>query len=168
MNRRTAFAAAAALVLVACAKPEPPRLTPVSAKITAISAQGVDVDLDLEAENPNGIDLTGREVKATITLDGRVVLGTATVTNRINLPAHKKTMIAVPVSSHWRDLSQGLELVTMGKDIPYKVDGTVEIGGDSLNITVPFHVTGILTRAQLMAASLNSLAKIPGFPSGAK
>ncbi len=167
MNRSTAFAAAA-LVLVACAKPEPPRLTPVSAKITAISPQGVDVDLELDADNPNAIDLTGREVKATITLDGRIVLGTAAMTNRISLPAHQKTRIAVPVSSRWKDLSEGLELVTMGKDIPYKVDGTVEIGGDSLNITVPFHVTGILTRAQLMAASLNSLPKIPGFPSGAK
>jgi LEA14-like dessication related protein len=166
MNRRTAFAAA--LVLVACAKPEPPRLTPLSAKITAISPLGVDVDVKLEAENPNGIDLTGREVKATITLDGRIVLGTVTVPSRIQLPAHQKTTIEVPVSSRWKDLSGGLELVTMGKDIPYKVDGTVEIGGDSINLTVPFHVAGILTREQLMTATFNSLPKIPGLIPAAK
>ena len=168
MNRRPFFAAAAALVLVACAKPDPPRLTPLSARITAISPVGMDVDLKLEAENPNGIDLTGREVKATITVDNRIVLGTVTVPNRIKLPAHQKTAIDVPVSSRWQDLSGLVGLVTAGKDVPYKVDGTVEIGGDSLNVTVPFHVAGTVTREQLMQATLNSLPRIPGLLPGAK
>jgi LEA14-like dessication related protein len=167
MNRRTAFAAAA-LVLVACAKPEAPRLTPLSAKITAISPLGIDMDLKLEAENPNGIDLTGREVKATITVDGRIVLGTVTVPSRVKLPAHQKTTIDVPVSSRWQDLSGLVGLVPAAKEVPYKVDGTVEIGGDSLNVTVPFHIVGTVTREQLVQATLNSLPKIPGFLPGAK
>ncbi len=167
MNRRTAFAAAA-LVLVACSKPEPPRLTPLAVRVMSISPLGIDVELKLEAENPNGIDLTGREVKATITLDGRIVLGTVTVPNRIKLPAHQKTTIDVPVSSRWQDLSGLVGLAAAGKDIPYKVDGTVEIGGDSINVTLPFHIAGIATREQLAQAALNSLPKIPGLFPGAK
>jgi LEA14-like dessication related protein len=161
MNRRTAFAAAA-LVLVACAKPEPPRLTPLSAKVTAISAVGIDVDLELEAENPNTVDFTARSVTATITLDGRYVLGTTTVPNSIKLPGHQKTTIHVPVSSRWKDLASAVSLATAGKDIPYKVDGTVELGGDLVSIPVPFSIGGIVTRAQLAQAALSSLPKIPG------
>ena len=160
MKRRLFYAAAFALV--ACAKPEPPRLTSLSAKVTGVSVQGIDVDLKLEAENINDSDLSARSVTATITLDGRTTLGSVTVPNKIKLPAHKKTTLDVPVSSRWKDLSGVATLAAAGKDIPYTMDGTVELGGDTLNINLPFRVTGIVTRAQLAQAALNSLPKIPG------
>lgn len=165
MNRRILYAAAFALV--ACAKPEPPRLTPLSARVTAISAQGIDADLKLEAENINDSDLSARSVTATITLDGRVTLGSVTVPHAIKLPAHKKTTIDVPVSSRWKDLSGLMTLAAAGKDVPYTVDGTVELGGDTLHLQVPFRVAGIVTRAQLTQATLSSLPKIPGLIPGA-
>lgn len=168
MNRRPLFAAVAALSLVACAKPEPPRLTPLSAKVTSISTQGIEVDLKIAAENPNGSALTARSLTATITLDGRFVLGTVTVPHRIQLPAHQKTILDVPVTSRWQDLSSVVSLATAGKDVPYKVDGTVELGGDTLNITVPFQVAGTITREQLAQAALNSLPKIPGLLPGGR
>jgi LEA14-like dessication related protein len=161
MNRRL-FYAAAAFALVACAKPEPPRLTPLSAKVTAVTMQGIDIDLKLEAENINDSDLNARSVTATITLDGRTTLGSVTVPNKIKLPAHKKTTLDVPVASRWKDLSGVAALAAAGKDVPYTVDGTVELGGDTLNITVPFRVAGIVTRAQLAQVALSALPKIPG------
>jgi LEA14-like dessication related protein len=167
MNRRPFFAVAA-LALVACAKPDPPKLTPLSAKVTSISPLGIDVALRLEAENPNRSDLTARSVTATITLDGRYVLGTVTVPHALNLPAHQKTTIDVPVSSRWQDLSGLVSLAAAGKDIPYKVDGTVELGGDLLSIPVPFHLGGTVTREQLTQATLKSLPKIPGLLPGAR
>src|SRR5512132_2132749 len=103
MNRHLFFAAA--IALVACAKPEPPRLTPLSARVTAISPLGIDVELKLDAENPNASDLSARSVTATITVDGRFTLGSVTVPHAIKLPAHKKTTLDVPVSSRWKDLS---------------------------------------------------------------
>ena len=161
MNRRHLFAAAA-LVLVACAKPEPPKLRPLSAKVTAISTQGIDVALKLEAENPNDSAITARSLTATITLDGRYVLGTVTVPHDIVLPAHQKTVLDVPVSSRWKDLAGLGTLAMAGKDVPYKVDGTVELGGSMVSVTVPFQVGGTVTREQLAQAALSSLPKIPG------
>ena len=161
MNRRHLFAAVA-LVLVACAKPEPPRLTPLSAKVTAISTQGIDVALKLEAENPNDRAITARSLTATITLDGRYVLGTVTVPHNINLPAHQKTILDVPVSSRWKDLAGLTTLAMAGKDVPYKVDGKVDLGGDMISVTVPFEVGGTVTREQVAQAALSSLPKIPG------
>ena len=167
MNRRSVFAAAA-LVLVACAKPEPPRLTPLSARVTAISTAGIDVEIKLEAENPNGSALTARSLTATITLDGRHVLGTVTVPHRISLPAHQKTTIDVPLSSKWQDLSALVNLATSGKDIPYTVDGSMDLGGDTLSLNVPFSVGGTVTRQQLTQAMLKSIPTIPGLIPGAK
>jgi LEA14-like dessication related protein len=164
MNRRHLFAAVA-LVLVACSacsKPEPPRLTPLSAKVTAISTQGIDVDVKLQAENPNDSAISAQSLTATITLDGRYVLGTVTVPNRIKLPGHQKTTIDVPVTSRWKDLAGLASLAAAGKDVPYKVDGTVELGGDIVSIAVPFSIAGTVTREQLAQAALSSLPKIPG------
>lgn len=166
MNRHIFYAAAFALV--ACAKPEPPRLTPISARVTAISPLGIDVDLKLDAENPNASDLSARSVTATITLDGRTTLGSVTVPHAIKLPAHKKTTIDVPVSSRWKDLSGLVTLAAAGKDIPYMIDGSVELGGDTLHVQVPFRIAGTVTREQLTQATLNSLPKIPGLLPGAR
>jgi len=160
--------AASAFVLVACARPDPPKLTPLSVKITAITPLSIDVDLKIEAENPNSSALSARSVTATITLDDRYVVGTVTLPHAIKLPAHKKTILDVPVSSRWKDLSGLATLAAAGKDIPYKVDGTVELGGDTLHLDVPFHVAGTLTREQLLQATLSSLPKIPGLLPGAR
>lgn len=172
MNRRPLFAAvvfALALALVGCSKPEPPRLTPLSAKLTSISTLGIDVDLKLDAENVNDSDLSARSVTATIVVDGRIALGTVTVAHAIKLPAHKKTTLDVPVSSRWKDLSGLVSLASAaGKDVPYTVDGSVELGGETLHVQVPFHVVGVLTREQLTQAMLNSLPKIPGLLPGAR
>jgi LEA14-like dessication related protein len=164
MNRRHLFAAVA-LVLVACSacsKPEPPRLTPLSAKVTAISTQGIDVDVKLQAENPNDSAISAQSLTATITLDGRYVLGTVTVPHQIKLPAHQKTVLDVPVSSRWKDLSGLTQLAMAGKDVPYKIEGTVDVGGDLVRVSVPFSVGGTVTREQLAQAALSSLPKIPG------
>ena len=156
----------ACLALAACAKPEPPRLTPLSVKVTGITPQAIDVDLELAAENPNGSDLDARSVTATLTLDGRYVVGTVKVPHAVSLPAHKKTVLTVPVTSRWQDLSGLVALATAGKDVPYKIDGTVEIGGDLLHIEVPFQIGGTVTREQLLRATLNSLPRIPGLLPG--
>ncbi len=167
MNRRHLFAAVA-LVLVACAKPEPPRLTPLSAKVTAISTLGIDVALRLEAENPNDHAITARSLTATITLDGRHVLGTVTVPHNIKLPAHQKTILDVPVSSRWKDLAGLTTLAMAGKDVPYRIEGSMELGGDMVSVNVPFTVAGTVTREQLAQAALSSLPQIPGLVPGAR
>lgn len=167
MNRRTAFSAVA-LVLVACAKPVPPRLTPLSARVTSISTLGIDVELKLAAENPNSLDFKARSVTATITLDGRYVLGAVTVPQKVTLPAHQTTTIDVPVSSRWQDLAGIVNLASSGKDVPYKVEGTMELGGDTISVNVPFEVQGTVTRAQLTQALLRSIPTMPGLVAPAK
>ena len=152
------------LALAGCAPPDPPKITPISATIISLSPLGMDVALTLDAENPNGIDLVARSVKAKITLDGNKEVGSVDVPSTVKLPAHKTTRMNVAVSSTWSDLGAVAAFATSKRDIPYDVDGTMNLGGDTLHLTVPFHVKGVLTQEQILKAALGSIPRIPGLP----
>src|SRR5689334_18078330 len=88
-----AFAFACSLAL-GCSRPDPPTLTPEQATVTHISPDGLDVDVKLEAYNPNSIDLSARSVKAKVTLDGKYHVGDVKTAAGVKLPAHKRTQLA--------------------------------------------------------------------------
>ncbi len=160
-----ALLAALTLTLGACARPDPPKLTPISAALTGISATSMDVDLELDAYNPNRIDLSARNVTAKLTLDGKIDVGTMNVATPIKLPAGKTTRIHVPLSAKWRELASVALLAAQKRSVPYDIDGTVEMGGDTFHVEVPFHVKGTLTHEQIVKAAVSSLPRIPGLPA---
>jgi LEA14-like dessication related protein len=156
------LAAATVLLASACQRPDPPILTPRSAKITAITPQGVDVLADLDVENPNGFALSARSVSAKVKLDGKYDVGSVKVASPLSIPAHKTAHLSVPLSFHWTTIAALGALAAAPQSVPYDVDGTVEIGGESLSVDLPFHVSGTLTHEQLVQAAVGSLPKIPG------
>jgi LEA14-like dessication related protein len=154
----------AALAVAGCSGPEPPTLTPVSGTITSVSPAGLGLRVKLEAYNPNSFGLTTRDLNAKVTLDGRYDAGTVTSRHAIELPAQKRTPIDIPVTMTWRDLTGLAGLAASGRDVPYTVEGTVAIGGEKLNVNVPFRIAGTVTQKQLLDATMSSLPKIPGLP----
>ena len=151
----------ATLLVVSCSRPKPPTLTPQRVDVTAVGTAGISLLVQMAALNPNPIDLSARSVTAEVTLDGKNKLGTVTVPHPIDLPAKKWTRIDLPLSVAWADMSSLLVLATAGRSVPYAVDGTVSVGGDVLRAELPFHLTGEITREQLVAATINSLPAIP-------
>lgn len=158
------LAAAFTLALAGCSRPEPPTLTPESATVTAVTAAGIDMQVRLDAYNPNKIALSTRSVKANVMLDGKYDVGTVTVAAPLSLASEKHTRLDVPLSVKWRDLTGVAALAAKSSGVPYLVDGTVSIGGDSLNVEVPFRMGGTITQQQLLQAAANSLPNlgIPG------
>ncbi|WP_437816394.1 LEA type 2 family protein [Sorangium sp. So ce1078] len=152
---------AAALSLVACSRPEPPTLKPEVAAVTAVTAQGIDLRVQIQAYNPNGIDLTTRSMKATVLLDGKIDVGTVTVPTPLKLPAKQWTRIDAPLSVKWQDLTSVAALAAQSRGVPYQVNGTVAIGGETLNVDLPFRLAGTITHEQLVTVIGNSL---PGLP----
>jgi LEA14-like dessication related protein len=155
----------AALAMVSCSGPEPPTLTPVSGTITSVSPAGLGLRVKLEAYNPNSFGLTTRDVTAKVTLDGRYDAGTVTIRHALDLPAQKRTALDIPVTMTWQDLAGLAGLAAAGRDIPYTVEGTVAIGGEKLNVNVPFRIAGSVTQKQLLQATMSSLPQIPGLPA---
>lgn len=152
---------AAALALAGCSRPEPPTLTPQQAKVTSISPDGLGIQVALEAYNPNSVELAARSMKAKVTLDGKYHVGDVKVATPVKLPAEKRTKLDVPLSFKWTDLSGLVALAAGNKGVPYEVDGTVELGGDSLSVDVPFKMTGTISHDDMVKATLKSLPKIP-------
>ena len=68
MNAARALLLAAALGLAACSRPEPPTITPVSGRVTSIGTNGIALSAKLEADNPNGFEVSIKSLSATITL----------------------------------------------------------------------------------------------------
>ena len=166
LRRRTVFAVLAAVALAptagCSAKPEPPRLTPESAKVTSVSPGGLGLDLTLDAFNPNPVALSARSVKARVTLDGKIDLGEVTAPSGIELPAKKSTKVKVPLLVPWQNLAAILGLAASQRDVPYRLQGKLEIGGDSVRFEVPFTLDGTVTHAQLVQITVGAIPGLPG------
>jgi len=128
----------------------------------AIGTQGIDVLLKVEATNPNGITLTVQSFTGKAKLDGRWDMGTVTVSKPVVLPPRTPTMIDVPMTLPWTDMTTLAQVAASQQPVPYVVEGTAKIGGEKLNVDVPFTIPGTITREQLIGAALNSLPAIPG------
>lgn len=154
---------ASGVVLFGCAKPEPPTVTPKEVRVVAVGSQGLELLLKMEALNPNKITLSCQSVTAKAKLDGKWDLGTVTIAKPIVLPPNNvPTMIDVPLTMPWSDVKTLGAIASANRPIPYAVDGTVSIGGERLNVDVPFHMEGTITREQITNAALKGLPAIPG------
>ena len=152
--------------LGACAKPQPPQLTPQEAKVTAVDMTGFDMRVKMDAFNPNGFALSIRTVVARVVVDGNQDLGTVTASQPINLPANAHTIIDVPMNVKWKGVGGFATIAAAKRPVPYTVDGTATVGGERLNMDVPFKLQGTITAEQLQQAGLKSLQGIPGLPPG--
>jgi hypothetical protein len=146
----------------ACKKPLPPKVTPKEARVTAISSRGLDVLLKVEATNPNAMTLSARSVTGKAKLDGRYDLGTVTIEKPVVLPPNNvPTMIDVPMTLPWSDLTTLGIVASATRPLPYTIEGTVAIGGERFNVDVPFRIDGTITREQIAGAALKSLPPLP-------
>jgi LEA14-like dessication related protein len=157
------FAASVLIVgVVACSKPQPPQLTPKSAQITAVDLTGFDLRVKMDAFNPNGIELSVRSVVAHVVVDGTQDLGTVTSSQPFVLPANAHTLVDVPLNVKWKGIGSVAAIAQSKRPVPYTVDGTATIGGEHLNVDIPFKLQGTMTAEQLQQATMKSLQGIPG------
>ena len=144
-----------------CSRPRAPTITPEKASITSLGPDGIGMLLQLGLDNPNSFELAGRALTAKVVLDGTRDLGTVTVPNGIKLPAGKRTNLSVPMTLPWKDVTALIALAGQGRDVPYEVDGTITVGGDTFHADVPFHLASVLTRDQLVLLLPGVLSENP-------
>ncbi len=161
------FSQVASVVLLAltcaCQKPQAPQLTPREVVLTELTPTGASFLIKLAAFNPNGFALSANSFRAHLVFDGgKIDAGTVQVTTPFSLPAGGTTEMSVPVTLNYSGLAALGVLAMQKPTIPYVIDGTVNIGGEKLNVDVPYSVTGTVTQAQIAAASAKGLQKMPG------
>lgn len=150
---------ACALSLSACSKPEPPKITPRSATVTTVDARGLGMKLELDAYNPNGFPLVARSVSGTLTLgEGGAELGKATSTPNGSIPAKGSAVVTSELFVSWTNVAALAPFALSNKPVPYTFKAVATVGGDKLNVEVPFTVKGELTRTQVLSIGLAGLS----------
>jgi LEA14-like dessication related protein len=147
------FAALLLLLAAACAKPQPPAVTPEVARVVRVSSEGVELDVTLGVQNPNNFALEAREVEGTLIVAGGQRLGTGKSNPNRSIPAHGTGTVQSQVHIAWEDLP-ALQRFVLQERVPYQFKGSVTLGGDALHVSLPFEMQGTLTRDQLLQAGL--------------
>jgi LEA14-like dessication related protein len=145
-----------------CTKPKPPQLTPQQVAVTAVDVAGFDMRVTMDAFNPNSFAISVRSVVAHVVVDGTQDLGTVTASQPIALPPNAHTLVDVPMTVKWKGIGGLATIAQARKPVPYTVDGTATIGGESLNVDLPFKLQGQITPEQVQQAAKKSLQAIPG------
>jgi LEA14-like dessication related protein len=153
---------AAAPLATACARPEPPTISPERVRVTGLSASTLDLDVELSIANPNGIDLVARTLHARVVIAGQYEVGTVDVPVTTTFAAHQTTKLDVPLSVHVQDLAPLAQLAMTQASLPYAVDGTVGLGGDLLHVDLPFRLTDAVSREQLVRATVGAIPGLRG------
>jgi LEA14-like dessication related protein len=148
---------------IACSKPKPPTVVPKEAKVVGVEQDGVTLDLKVEMTNPNAFPLSVQRVSGRVNVDG-VDLGAIDVPHALALAPNTPTLVQVPTKVRWEGAAALATIATKGRDIPFRVDGNVGVGGERLSVDVPFSQTGVITQAQLQQAVIRSIQKhvLPG------
>ncbi len=140
-----------------CTKPVPPTITPERATITGIDPQAIHLDVELTATNPNSVDLPVQGVAAHVLINGNIDMGQIKMAQAVVLPAGKSTKLTAPLVARWTDVGSLAQLAASSPLVPFDVDGTVELGGTALTVSVPFHIRGTITHEQIVGAALRSI-----------
>jgi LEA14-like dessication related protein len=168
LSARSLLVATAAVLSLsacsACSPPEAPTVKPISGRVTGINTGGLEVEAKLEAWNPNDFDIQVKGFSADVMLDKKIDLGTVTSSVAVTLPARKKKVFEIPIGVKWNDAAAVAPLAFSNRDVPWAADGTVKISARSLDVDVPFKVSGVVTHAQIVQAVGRSVPKIPGLP----
>ena len=152
------------VLFCACSKPEPPRITPYSARVSSVSPTGLGLSLELDVENRNPFPLVVREVTGKMKIGGAEV-GSADSKPDGNIPARGTARVPANLSLRWTNLAALAPLAASKQPVPYAFDGVAKVGGEKLNVDVPFTAKGELSQEQVVQAGLRGLGGlIPVLP----
>jgi LEA14-like dessication related protein len=140
----------------ACARPQPPTVVPHVVRFSAVNPAGLQFDVQLQVHNPNSFPLSAEAVHGTLYGARNQKLGQGTSHPREAIPAESTRLVACQVQIGWDNLMAVAPLLA-AEHIPYEFRGDVTLGGESINVTLPFTLAGELTRSQLLEAGWRGL-----------
>jgi LEA14-like dessication related protein len=160
-KRLSGWMLATALALAACSKPEPPTLVPRSVRVSSVGPTSLTLAVELDVTNPNSFPLSAHSVDGVLTLGDGVELGRAHAAPEAAIPAKETARVPSELTVNFNNLAALAPLALSEQPVPYKLRGQALIGGERLNVGVPFELGGELTRAQVLQIGLRGLGQLP-------
>lgn len=155
MPLRRMGAALLSLLTFACS-PEPPRLTPQSVSVSAVSPQAVQLRLDLDVFNSNSFPLVASRVEGDVYV-GAASLGRGSAVPEGMIPASGSKRVIARLDIPWGNVAVLSPFIISRKPVPYVFRGRAILGGENVNFELPFEIAGQLTAEQVVQASLKGL-----------
>jgi LEA14-like dessication related protein len=149
-----------AALCTACAKPKPVELTPQSLQLSSIGPDGAVLALLLDVHNPNGFPISASAVSAVVELQDGSELGRGSATPAFTIPAEGNVSLPAQLSTRWTNVALLAPYALAAKPLPYRVRGSARLGGESLNVEVPFTISGQLTPEQVLRAGMRGAAAL--------
>lgn len=146
----------AAILNGACARPQPPSITPRVVEVSGVSPGGIDLDVQLGVHNPNSFALSAEAVSGTLYVGREQRLGHGEAQLRQPIEARSDGVVRSRMHVDWADVTALLPLLGSER-VAYEFRGDVTLGGEALHVTLPFTLSGELTRAELIQAGLRGL-----------
>ncbi len=137
--------------------PKQPTVTPQVVRITGVSTSGLSLMVDLDVHNPNSFPLIANAVNGSLRLTNGTELGQGSSRLQSSIPANGSSGVSAQMVVPWSNLGALAPFALSPNPVPYTFRGEATIGGDSLNVKVPFEVSGQLTREQLLQIGLRGL-----------
>lgn len=148
---------AVAWLAVACSKPQPPKITPHSARVASVTPTHVVLALELRVDNPNPFPLVVRRVTGKLTVGSGIEVGSGASDVGGSIPARSDKIVPSELAVRWTQVTALTPLAMTGAPVPYVFRGVAVVGGEKLSVDVPFEVVGQLTREQVIQAGLRGL-----------
>ena len=89
-------------------------------------------------------------------------LGSGASTEPISIPGDSTAPITAKLAVRFSSGSALLPYAMAMKPLPYRLSGIAKIGGEHLNVDVPFTIDGVLTPEQVALAGLRGATKLLG------
>lgn len=152
--------AASVFAAAACSKPKPVEVTPRSAQIASIGPEGVNLSIVLDVHNPNSFAISASGVNATLELENGAELGRGSALPAFTIPAEGDASLMAQLGMRWTNLALVTPYALNGKAMPYRIRGTARVGGEHLNVDLPFTISGQLTPAQALQAGVRGATSL--------
>ena len=158
-------AIAVAAVVVGLRRVTVPTVAVVGVRVEAVRREGMVLRVDAEVDNRNAFAITVQSVDVAATLEGHAMGRPRVVAVPVRLPARASTRVALEVDTPWGEALSLAWSAASQERFRYRADGYVRVGSERLDVRVPLHVEGFLTRAEVLAvvrASVPSSVELPG------
>lgn len=148
------------MLSASCSKPKPPELKARSAHVSAIKPESIELSLVLDAHNPNSFPIVASQVSAVFELQDGTQLGQGQSSDAFTIPSRGDAAITAKLDVRWNSLSALAPYALAARPLPYRLRGSARLGGEHLNVDVPFSIDGQLPPEQVIQAGLRGASSL--------
>lgn len=121
-----------------------PKVMLEDVKISSMRMNGLNLEIILGVQNPNGIDFDVKNLIYTLDINEKEVTSGKMI-GSVLVKAKEKTLVSVPLTLKFSDILSSALMFLKQEGMPYRVKGSAEIGP----FTIPFDDSGNLKSADL-------------------